>query len=148
MFVSRFARSAHSPLSLPARSTTLVRRTTPSPSLVSPRREYAKLHFLKTLDLHSNKLSGVLPPEYASIGVHKTPEATLATLIYLKVDINHISGTLPPGYSALGQLRGMWAGTNHISGTLPSSWSKLPLLRDLKMYGQQENPCYVQWARM
>ena len=137
MFVSRFAPSAHSPLSLPARSTPLVRRTTPSPSLVSPRREYAKLNSLRTLDLHSNKLSGVLPPEYASIGVHK-----------IIVDINHISGTLPPGYSALGQLRGMWAATNYISGTLPSSWSKLTLLRDLKMYGQQENPCYVQWARM
>ena len=128
----------HAPLSLPARSTPLIRRATPFPSLVSARREYAKLNFLKTLDLHRNKLSGVLPPEYASIGVHTTPGATLATLGNLNVDINHISGTLPPGYSALGQLADMWAGTNNISGTLPSSWSKLSLLQNLKMYGQRD----------
>ena len=102
----------------------------PFPHFLRARREYAKWNFLKILNVHSNKLSGVLPPEYAS----------LTALRALFVDINHISGTLPPGYSALGQLTDMWAGANHISGTLPSSWSKLSSLQHLKMYGQRDEP--------
>ncbi|KAF8412958.1 hypothetical protein HHK36_000930 [Tetracentron sinense] len=86
--------------------------------------EYKRiLRFVRSIDLSSNNLSGVIPSELFS----------LSTLNFLNLSRNHLEGKIPEKINDMKLLESLDLSRNHLSGEIPQSMSNLTLLAYLDL---------------
>ena len=73
------------------------------------------------MQLHSNQLTGAIPPELAN----------LTHLTYLLLGENQLTGAIPPGLGALAHLTQLFLGENQLTGAIPPELANLAHLTHL-----------------
>ncbi|KAE9621042.1 hypothetical protein Lal_00019219 [Lupinus albus] len=81
------------------------------------------LILVRMIDLSSNKLSGIIPPEISK----------LYALRFLNLSRNHISGEIPKEMGSMKLLESLDLSLNYISGEIPQSLSDLSFLSFLNL---------------
>ena len=96
---------------------------------------------LMWLNLHSNEISGEIPPELGN----------LAELTYLKLHENDLTGRIPAELGNLSYLETLRLGENQLSGQIPPELGEIPKLLNLTLTGNRLSGCvpvglrYVAW---
>ncbi|KAF8412972.1 hypothetical protein HHK36_000944 [Tetracentron sinense] len=86
--------------------------------------EYKRiLRFVRSIDLSSNNLSGVIPSEISS----------LSTFNFLNLSHNHLEGKIPEKIGGMKLLESLDLSRNHLSGEIPQSMSNLTFLDHLNL---------------
>ncbi|PRQ30226.1 putative transferase [Rosa chinensis] len=81
------------------------------------------LRWVKSIDLSSNSLEGVIPEKICS----------LFALVILNLSMNHLSGNIPSKIGNLRLLEFLDLSVNHLSGRIPQSISSLTYLSHLNL---------------
>ncbi len=94
---------------------------------------------LRVVDLHDNKISGVLP-DFA---------AKMADLRTLDIKDNDISGTLPPHFDSLVSLTALDVRKCRLSGTIPAEYSSMTSTRSLDLSENRDLEGWLfDWSTM
>ncbi|XP_057247291.1 probable LRR receptor-like serine/threonine-protein kinase At1g07650 isoform X4 [Beta vulgaris subsp. vulgaris] len=100
-----------------------------------------KLHYLKTIDLSRNLLSGRIPEEWAKM-----------KLKYVSIESNLFSGTVPAELGKLVNLKILILNDNNLGGQLPIELHKLARLTELKISSNKFSgriPDFIQkWKQL
>ncbi|KAJ1256929.1 hypothetical protein BS78_K259100 [Paspalum vaginatum] len=85
----------------------------------NPSRQYRILVTVpKMLDLSSNKLTGVIPPQIGQV----------KSLVSLNISFNNLTGPIPPSFSNLANLQVLDLSNNNITGEVPDALENLHFL--------------------
>ncbi|XP_030520422.1 probable LRR receptor-like serine/threonine-protein kinase At1g07650 isoform X2 [Rhodamnia argentea] len=108
--------------------------------------EFSKLHYLKSLDLSRNCLTGTIPAQWASMRLEELsfmgnrlsgPFPKVLTRITsfrnLSIEGNRFSGPIPPEIGNLIKLQKLILSSNAFTGELPVELSKLTKLNDIRI---------------
>ncbi|XP_042482782.1 probable LRR receptor-like serine/threonine-protein kinase At1g07650 [Macadamia integrifolia] len=108
--------------------------------------ELVRLHYLQEIDLTNNKLSGIMPLQWASMKLQyisltgnqlsgEIPKelGNLISLKYLSLESNKFNGTLPPELGTLVNLETLSLSSNRFTGMLPVTLGKLTNLKDFEI---------------
>ncbi|KAI4325166.1 hypothetical protein MLD38_030586 [Melastoma candidum] len=108
--------------------------------------EFAKLRFLKSLDLSRNCLTGGIPKEWAAMNLEdlsfmgnrmsgQFPMAltSITTLINMSIEGNAFSGKIPPEIGKMKNLEKFVMSSNNFTGQLPDELFELTKLKDLRI---------------
>jgi Leucine-rich repeat (LRR) protein len=123
--------------------------------------ELASISSLETLDLSSNKLTGLIPPELGNLtnlvklnlaqnkltGPLPDELGYFTGLTELHLHNNKLNGTIPPSLATLFELRSFDVHGNSISGSIPKPFGCLNLtyfdMSDNELSGQIIIPIYI-----
>ncbi|KAL8228741.1 hypothetical protein R6Q57_013641 [Mikania cordata] len=108
--------------------------------------EFAKLPYIRSIDLAYNYLTGTIPPEWGStqmqdislLGNLITGEiprelCNISTLTKLDLEANQLSGTVPSDFSRLTNLNILILSSNRFTGRLPTTLGQLGNLTDFRI---------------
>ncbi|KAH6810023.1 hypothetical protein C2S51_027806 [Perilla frutescens var. frutescens] len=109
-------------------------------------RSLAKLHYLTTINLDRNYLSGTIPQEWASTkleylivsanrlsGPIPNYLGSIASLVIMSLENNHFSGKVPAELGKLINLEILILSANNLTGKLPAELYNLKKLRNLEL---------------
>ncbi|KAF8018073.1 hypothetical protein BT93_H3087 [Corymbia citriodora subsp. variegata] len=112
--------------------------------------EFSRLHYLKSLDLSRNCLTGTIPAQWASMrledlsfmgnrlsGPFPTALTRITSLRNLSIEGNNFLGPIPPEIGNLIKLQKLILSSNAFTGELPVELSKLTKLNDMRI---NDNP--------
>ncbi|KAL8248251.1 hypothetical protein R6Q59_005119 [Mikania micrantha] len=108
--------------------------------------EFAKLPYIRSIDLAYNYLTGTIPPEWGStqlqdislLGNRITGEiprelCNISTLTKLDLEANQLSGTVPSDFSRLTNLNILILSSNRFTGRLPTTLGQLGNLTNFRI---------------